>query len=119
MSTNGESVAERALPLTVAPDGVRLSVRLQPGASAERIIGLIAEAGGGLALKVAVTAPPIEGRANDALLRLLAKTMGLPKRDLNLTRGAADRQKLVHVAGDAVLLMPRLKQALAPWLKPA
>ena len=63
MSTNGESVAERALPLTVAPDGVRLSVRLQPGASAERIIGLIAEAGGGLALKVAVTAPPIEGRA--------------------------------------------------------
>jgi len=118
MSTNGEDVAAPALPLTAAPGGVRLCVRLQPGASAERIIGLIVEADGGLALKVAVTAPPAEGRANDALLRLLAKTMRLPKRDLSLAQGAADRRKLVHVAGDAVLLMPRLEQALAPWLKP-
>ncbi len=119
MSTSGDSAAVLALPLTAASDGVRLSVRLQPGASAERIIGLITDADGGVALKVAVTAPPAEGRANDALLRLLAKAMGLPKRDLSLTRGAADRRKLVHVAGDAARLMPRLEQALAPWLKPA
>jgi uncharacterized protein len=119
MSTSGNSVAALALPLTAAPDGVSLCVRLQPGASTERIIGLVAEADGGVALKVAVTAPPAKGRANDALLRLLARTMGLPKRDLSLTRGAADRRKLVHLAGDAARLMPRLEQALAPWLKPA
>ena len=41
------------------------------------------------------------------------------KRDLSLAHGAADRRKLVHVAGDAARLMPRLEQALAPWLKPA
>ncbi|HUH85017.1 MAG TPA: DUF167 domain-containing protein [Stellaceae bacterium] len=119
MSTAGEYVAAPALPLTVARDGLRLCVRLQPGASAERIIGLVAEADGGVALKVAVTAPPAEGRANDALLRLLAKTVRLPKRDLSLAHGAADRRKLVHVAGDAAVLRPRLERALAPWLKPA
>jgi uncharacterized protein (TIGR00251 family) len=115
MSPSGEPAT--ALPLTAAPDGLRLSVRLQPGAAAERIIGLAADADGAVALKVAVTAPPEAGKANDALLRLLARTIRLPKRDLTLTQGASDRRKLIHLAGDPSALMPQVEKALAPWLR--
>jgi uncharacterized protein len=102
-------------PFAVAADGVRLAVRLQPRASAERVIGLAAEADGGVALKVAVTAAPEAGRANDALLALLARLLRVPRRDLTLARGASDRRKLVHVAGDPGALAERLAAALRPW----
>lgn len=105
------------LPLTPAADGVRLAIRVTPKASAERILGLAAEADGRVALKVAVRAPPEAGKANDALLGLLAKTLRLRRRDLTLTHGAADRRKLVHVAGDPAALMRRLEEALGPWLR--
>jgi len=107
-----------ALPFAKAADGVRLAVRLTPKASAARIVGLIEDGAGGVALKVAVTAAPEAGKANDALLRLLAKTLGLPKRDLTLALGAADRRKLVHVAGDPAALARRLEEGLRPWLRP-
>ena len=106
------------LPFAAAPDGVRLTVRLQPKASAERIQGLVEEADGRLALKVAVTAPPESGKANEALLALLARHLRLKRRDLSIALGAADRRKLVLVAGDPASLAAALKEALAPWLKP-
>ena len=106
----------RARPFAAAPGGVRLAVRLSPKASAARITGLVADADGAVALKVAVTAPPEAGKANDALLRLLAKTLRLRQGDLTLVLGAADRRKLVHVAGDPAALTRHLEESLAPWL---
>ena len=50
-------------------------------------------------LRVRVTAPPIEGAANQALLRLLADELGVARRDVRLVAGAAGRQKLVVVDG--------------------
>lgn len=105
------------LPFAAMPDGVRLAVRLTPKASSARIIGLIEDGSGGVALKVAVTAPPEAGKANDALLALLAETLGLKRRDLHLALGAADRRKLVHIAGDPAALAARLEERLAPWLR--
>ena len=102
-------------PFALADDGVRLQVRLAPKASAERVIGLAAEADGGVALKIAVTAAPEAGKANDALLALLARLLRVPKRDLTLARGAGDRRKLVHVAGDPAALAARLADVLKPW----
>jgi len=96
------------LPISVAPTGVRVAVRLTPRASAARI--------GGVAdgkLKVAVNAPPVDNEANEALLRLLAKQWRLPRRDLSIVAGATSRNKTVHVAGDPAQLMARL----APLLK--
>ena len=61
-------------------DGVRVAVRLKPRASAERVVGLTREADGGMALSVAVTAPPVDGKANEALIRLLARLFHLPPR---------------------------------------
>ncbi len=106
------------LPFAAAPGGVRLAVRLQPKASAERIQGLVEEADGRVALKVAVTAPPEAGKANAALLALLARVLRVKRRDLSLELGAADRRKLVLVAGDPAVLVAAMEEALAPWLKP-
>ena len=72
----------------------------------------------GVALKAAVTAPPEAGKANAALLSLRARTLGLKPRSLSLTLGAADRRKVVHLAGDPAMLVAQLEERLAPWLKP-
>jgi uncharacterized protein (TIGR00251 family) len=109
--------AALARPFAAAPDGVRLAVRLTPKASAARILGIIADGTGGSALKVAVTAPPEAGKANDALLALLAKTLGLRRQALSLALGATDRRKLVHIAGEPRELAARLEERLAPWLR--
>ena len=102
-------------PFAATSDGVRLAVRLTPKASAERIVGLADEAGGGVVLKVAVTAPPEGGKANAALLKLLARAFRLPARDFAVVRGASDRRKIVAVTGAPAALAARLKEGLRPW----
>jgi len=92
---------------------VRVAVRLTPRARADRLDGVGRLADGAPTLKVSVTAPPAEGRANEALLRLLAKEWGIPRRDLALVGGGKSRNKLVHVAGDAPVLLKQLAAALA------
>lgn len=101
----------------MVPDGVRLAVRLTPKAAASRLLGLIEDGSGGVALKAAVTAPAEAGKANDALMALLAETLGLKRRNLRLLLGAADRSKLLHIAGDPAALAARLEERLGPWLR--
>jgi uncharacterized protein YggU (UPF0235/DUF167 family) len=91
---------------------VRVAVRLSPRAGGDRIDGLARLADGTPVLKVAVAAPPSEGRANDALLQLLAKEWHLPRRDLALAAGHKSRSKLVHVAGEPAALLARLAALL-------
>jgi hypothetical protein len=64
-------------------------------------------------LKVSVTAPPAENRANDALVALLAEEWRLPRRDLTLVGGGKSRNKIVHIAGEPQMLLKRLAAALA------
>jgi uncharacterized protein (TIGR00251 family) len=94
-------------PLIATARGVRLAVRLTPRASVERIGGVA----GGM-LKVAVTAPPAENQANEALLRLLAKELRLPRRNLSIVLGARSRNKIVQFAGDPAELTARLAPLL-------
>lgn len=54
----------------------------------------------GDAVQLRVTAPPADGAANDAVLKLLAAALGMPRRDLTLLRGASARIKLIGVARD-------------------
>jgi uncharacterized protein len=108
-----------SLPFAVAPDGLRLKVRLAPKASVAGILGIAAEADGGVALKIAVAAPPEAGKANDALLGLVAGLLDLRRRDVTLALGATNRRKLVHVAGDPAALARRLEEVLQPWLTPS
>lgn len=105
--------ASGALPMAAAPGGVRVAVRLTPRGRADRIEGLARLADGTPVLRAAVGAPPADGRANEALLRLLATEWGLARRDLSIVAGARSRNKRVHVAGDPAALLARLGAALA------
>jgi uncharacterized protein len=71
-------------------DGVVLSVHVQPGAGRTAVVGRH-----GTSLKVKVAAPPTQGRANDAVLELLAESFGLPSAQVELTAGASSRSKQV------------------------
>ena len=71
-----------------------VNVRLQPRASRDEIVG---ERGG--TLLVRLTAPPVEGRANEALCRLLARSLGVAPTRVSLLRGAKSRDKVVQLGG--------------------
>ena len=94
--------------LTPHPDGVLMAVRAQPGARKNAVTG---EHGG--ALKVAVTAPPEDGRANAALVELLRDWLGLKRSEVELATGQTNRNKQVLIRGRsaeevAALLAARL-----------
>lgn len=94
-------------PFSATPNGVRVRVRVAPRAAANRIDGIFGDGDGGAVLKVAVTAPPEAGKANAAVIKLLAREWRLPKSSLAVTAGASDRRKTVTVEGDARELMNR------------
>ena len=77
----------------------RLPVRLTPGASADRIDGWDVDAEGRPVLKVRVRARPVEGEAHAALIKLLAKSLGVPKSAVSLDRGGQSRTKMISVDG--------------------
>ena len=93
-------------------DGLRLAVRLTPKAGRDGIEGLKPTADGGVELAVKVTAVPENGKANDALLRLLAKRLKLPVSRLQLVAGTTDRHKQVLIGGDSSVLDAALRTAL-------
>ena len=92
---------------------MRIALRLTPRARADRLDGVARLADGSPVLKATVTAPPAEGRANDALLQLLAREWRVPRRDLAIVGGQKSRNKTVHVAGEPAVLLKRLGAALA------
>lgn len=73
---------------------VRVAVHVQPRASRSEIIGQH-----GAALKVRLQAPPVDGAANDALVRLLAESLGVSPRSVRVVAGASSRAKTVEVDG--------------------
>ena len=73
----------------------RLQVRVRPGARRNEVTSFMADG----TLKVSVSAPPEEGRANRALIALLAETLGVSERQVRLTKGAGSRSKTVEVEG--------------------
>lgn len=78
-------------------DGVRFAVRVQPRASRSAVIGVHDGA-----LRVRLAAPPVDGAANDELVRLLAKWLGVARSSVSIAGGAASRSKLVDVRGVSV-----------------
>ena len=77
----------------------RLAVKLTPGASADRIDGWDVDAEGRSVLKVRVRARPVEGEANEALVKLLARTLGVPKSTVAIQRGGQSRTKILAIEG--------------------
>lgn len=83
-------------------------IKVTPKARRNIVGGGIADPDGRLRLKVAVTAVPAKGAANDAVIALLAKEWRLPRSAMAIAVGAADRRKTVRIAGDATELAGRL-----------
>jgi uncharacterized protein len=84
--------------LRARADGVALAVRAQPGAKKTAVAGTYGE-GVEAQLRIAVHAPPIEGRANAALLAFLAETFSLPRSAVELLSGASSRSKVFLLRG--------------------
>jgi uncharacterized protein len=76
------------------PPSTRLRLRVSPGARKNELVGRH-----GAAWKVRVSAPPEDGRANDAVLKLLAERVGLPRRAVSIVSGHSGREKVVKVDG--------------------
>ena len=77
----------------------RLAVKLTPGASADRIDGWDVDAGGRPVLKIRVRARPVEGEANEALVKLVARALGVPKSAVSVQRGGQSRTKILDIVG--------------------
>ena len=85
------------MPIKLTPSGdnaVQLALKVVPGASRDRIVGVLGDA-----LKVAVSKPPADGAANKAVIQLLAARLGLPAAAITITRGHANPRKEVVVTG--------------------
>lgn len=74
-----------------------LTLHVQPGAKRSEVVGLHGEA-----LKIRLAAPPIEGRANEALLKFIAESFGVPLRQVELKQGGQSRHKVVAVSGSKI-----------------
>jgi uncharacterized protein YggU (UPF0235/DUF167 family) len=102
-----------ARPWALTPGGVALAVRLTPKGGRDAIDGMQVLADGRSVLTARVRAAPANGEANTALIRLVAKAVGVPPRDVALVSGATGRLKRLMIAGDgAALLAAQL--SLAP-----
>jgi uncharacterized protein (TIGR00251 family) len=80
--------------IEATPTGVRVRVRVQPRASRTELAGLRGDA-----LKIRLAAPPVDGAANEALVRFLAARLEVPRSAVRIEAGAAGRSKVVAVAG--------------------
>jgi len=92
------------------PRGASFAVRVQPRARKNAVLGEIGEA-----LKIALTAPPVEGRANEACLSFLAELLKVPRSSITITAGESSRNKMIRVAGiSAAEIAGRLQTAVPP-----
>ena len=89
-----------------------MALRVSPRAARDRIQGVAPDGAGGAVLKISVTAVPEDGKANGAVIRLLAKAWRLPRQSLRITHGATARRKTLHVAGTPDDLAVRIRKHL-------
>jgi len=99
------------MEITASPEGVSFYVQVQPRASRDAIAGEHADA-----LKVRLTAPPVDDRANQALTRLLAERLNVPLAAVRIVAGEKSRRKRVIVAG---VKPQQVLQLLAAAQRPA
>ncbi|MCE3263132.1 MAG: hypothetical protein K0R43_2211 [Pseudoduganella sp.] len=90
------------------PGGVRLAVQIQPNARKTEVVGVL-----DAALKIKLAAQPIEGKANEALVKWLAGALGVPRSAVTLTHGQTNKKKLLEVAGVTLEDVARLAPPVA------
>ena len=92
------------IPLRETPAGVTFAIKVHPRAKKNAIAGELGDA-----LKVALTAPPVEGKANEACIEFFAELLEVPRSSVTITAGQASRNKVIRVVGlSAVEIEKRL-----------
>jgi uncharacterized protein YggU (UPF0235/DUF167 family) len=91
---------------------LRVAIRLSPRARVECLLAVAAWPAGRV-LKAPVTAPAEGGRANEAMLQLLARSWHLPRRDLSIIAGFKSRDKTVRISGDPLRLIEKITSEIA------
>jgi len=99
-----------ARPWRQTADGVVLDVRVTPRSGPDAIEGIERRADGRAVLKARLRAAPVDGEANEALRRLIAKALGVAPRQVDVATGAATRVKRLEISGDARLLNAMLER---------
>ncbi len=82
------------LPVHEAPSGVSFAIKVHPRAKKDAITGTL-----GAALKVSLTAPPIDGRGNDACIEFFAKLLKVSRSSVTIASGQTSRNKVIRVSG--------------------
>ena len=82
------------IPIHDTPAGATFQMKVHPRARKNAITGIVGDA-----LKLALTAPPLEGRANDACIAFLAEFLNVPHSSVTIAAGASSRNKVIRVAG--------------------
>ena len=82
------------IPIRDTPQGATFAVRVQPRARKNAIVGELGDA-----LKLALTAPPVEGRANEACIEFLAEFLKVPRSSITIAAGETSRNKIIRIAG--------------------
>lgn len=100
------------MPVTPVAKGIRLAVRLTPRASREGVDGVVQGPDGRRMLQLRLTAPPVDGAANAALIGFVAKALRLRKSEIAIVSGEKARLKLLELSGDPTELSARV----AAWI---
>jgi uncharacterized protein (TIGR00251 family) len=101
-------------PWTTLAGGLAVAVRVTPRGGRDAVEGLGHDADARPHLKLRVAAAPVDGDANEAVEKLLAKWFGVPRSAVEVTSGTSQRLKRVHIDGDPVQLARRAQARLAP-----
>ncbi len=95
------------IPIRDTPGGATFAVRVQPRARKNAITGVLGDA-----LKLSLTAPPVEGKANQACIEFLAEFLNVPRGSVTIVGGQSSRNKMIRVAGrTATEIEARLRAA--------
>jgi hypothetical protein len=106
--------SDRTEPFSSDPDGLTLYIRLTPKGGRDTIDGVETLSDGKSVLKARVRAVPEDGKANAALMKLIAETFACPISSIAIVSGATTRIKTLRIKGDSQKLMLKLQERLAP-----
>jgi uncharacterized protein len=96
------------IPIRDTPSGAIFQVKVHPRAKKNAITGEVGDA-----LKLALTAPPVEGRANQACIAFLAEVLNVPRSSVTIAAGETSRNKVIRIAGVSAA---QLEDRLREWL---
>ena len=100
---HGDIRRKNVIPLREADGWTTFATRVQPGAKRDGVVGIYGDA-----LKVAVSAPAVDGRANEALIGVLAREFEVRRSDVELVSGATNRSKVVRVRAPQAAIAARI-----------